>query len=523
MSSKLQTRQRTVVVDFSRGSIKMALAETACEAVRFQGITTILVPRASGETAANGEIAVGSTDWIADQIKNEVRRKGWGGMPCACLLSRTATSTQSFQFPAMPDAEMREAIAMKLEETLHFELDQACFDFRRIREYEEGGHARVLALVAAARSDAVTSALQTLRHAGLVPVAIGAAAESLANLASLANLCEEEATIHVDMGSESTILNLFEGRLLRFSREIDTAGEAITQAFMRPIITPDGIVRLTHEQAEEVKKLAGYPDEDDRVKLPHGLTPEAIRPLVEPVLQRLAGELRRSSSYLCSMLQRGQVDSIVLSGPSGQMKNLDKWLAEAFDTPVTYTDPVARAIAHWRLAVCDQAQSAPAGYAGFAAILGYSLGSHRPINLMPRGERMRQGLQQNARTFRRFTPIAAGVGLCMAAGAVPIHLRYGAIESVYQETQAGQLERLETDTKDTAREAGDLLEATQIAQARGAVPNWSGLMKEIAAILPKSVQLTEFRVERTDSGAQLAISGAIPKSTTSFGDRLAAL
>ncbi|MFT5052030.1 MAG: hypothetical protein ACI8QZ_003461 [Chlamydiales bacterium] len=42
-------------------------------------------------------------------------------------------------------------------------------------------------------------------------------------------------------------------------------------------------------------------------------------------------------------------------------------------------------------------------------------------------------------------------------------------------------------------------------------------------MLPKSVQLTEFRVERTDSGAQLAISGAIPKSTTSFGDRLAAL
>ncbi|MFT5052297.1 MAG: hypothetical protein ACI8QZ_003730, partial [Chlamydiales bacterium] len=45
MPKKYKTGKRTVIVDFSRGSIKMALAETAGEAARFRGITSIVMPR----------------------------------------------------------------------------------------------------------------------------------------------------------------------------------------------------------------------------------------------------------------------------------------------------------------------------------------------------------------------------------------------------------------------------------------------------------------------------------------------
>ncbi len=43
-------KRRTVVVDYGRGSIKIALAETAHEAVRFHGIKEIPVPRGSASS-----------------------------------------------------------------------------------------------------------------------------------------------------------------------------------------------------------------------------------------------------------------------------------------------------------------------------------------------------------------------------------------------------------------------------------------------------------------------------------------
>jgi type IV pilus assembly protein PilM len=513
MIKGFQERRRTVVVDFSRGSIKMALAETACEAVRFRGITTILAPR----DEESDEIR--DPNWIAERIKEEVRNKGWIGMRCACLLSRAATSTQSFQFPAMPEAEMREAIELKLEETLHFELAEACFDFRHIREFEKDGNKQVLTLVAAARKDAVANALEVLRGAGLVPVAIGAAAESLATLAYFTNICDAETTVHVDMGSDSTILNLFEGDCLRFSREIDIAGEAITQAFMRPIITEGGAVHLTYDQAEEVKKVAGCPKDGEDNELPYGLRSSMIRPLIEPVLQRLAGEVRRSSHYLCSLLKRSKVDRIVLSGPSGQMKNLDTWLADNLDTPVTYTDPVARAIAHWRLAICDHAPSSPAG---FAAILGYSLGSQCPINLMPRRERLQQNLQRGVHTVRWVTPIAAAIALCLATFAVPIHRRFGKAGNEFVDTLALQQQRLATNQEGSAQENEARSTLARVAQARGVVPDWTGLMKELGAILPEGVQLTTIGVSQAPAGPVVELSGVIPPGTD-FGQSLSDL
>ncbi len=512
MKRRVSKNRRTVIVDFSRGSIKMALAETACEAVRFRGIT-VLPSSAEGEDSPADDHSE-----VVARIRDEVHRNGWKGMPCACLLSRSATSTQSFAFPPMPDAEMRQAIELKLEGTLHFDLGDACFDYRRVREYEADGQPQVLTLVAAARKDAVSRAVETLRAADLVPVAIGAAAESLANLAYLTNLSgDDEATVSVEIGSKSSIINLFEGRLLRFSREIDIAGDAITQAFMRPIIGPEGVLRLTYEEAERLKVIAGYPLEDEHLDLPHGLSPTDIRPLVEPVLLNLAAEIQRSCGYLRNLLQRPHVDRIILSGPSGRLRNLDSLLEENLSIPVSYTDPVARAIAHWRLAICDRTPSAPAG---FAAILGYSLGNNQPINLLPRRERLRQSLSRAAGLSRASAPLAAALCIFIGVLAVPAYRDYGVAEQLLEEKAASREERTRASESDHARLTDTRRNVERIAGVRGLVPDWSGLLRELAAILPESVQLTSLRARQADTGLVIDLEGHIHASDRSFGESL---
>jgi type IV pilus assembly protein PilM len=515
MRSFRRKRRLTVVVDLGRGSIKMAAAESAGEAARFRGMTLIALVR---EDSAAGE----PEDMeIARRIGELVERRGWRGLPAACLLSGAATSTQSFLFPPMPDTELRRAVALKLEETLHFDLEQALFDFRRVGERAVGGKPRVLTLVSVARKDAVERASTILRRAGLEPAAIGAASEALANLTYYASPCDaKDASIHVDIGSESTILNLFEGRLLRFSREIDTAGESFTRALMRPILSAAGALHLTRDQAEEVKRAAGYPREDELASLPFGLSPADILPLLEPVAQRLISEIQLSARYLAGILERPGIDCVVLTGAAARMRNLESVLEEGLDVPVMRIDPVARAIAHWRLAVCDEDVPPPAG---FAAILGSSLGGRRPINLMPcqRRKRVRVLGAQAKRVRRALAPPALALGACLALGAIPIHQKHGASAALLQ----GASRRLdgllleEDRLAERAAAVGALVR--HVAAARGGVPHWDGLMKELCAALPEGAHVSRLAGTRKDGRTTLALVARLPRGAQALEARLA--
>ena len=500
-------KRRTVVVDYGRGSIKIALAETAHEAVRFHGIKEIPVPRGSASSDDGRELA-------AELLQAEIGRRGWRGMNGACLLSGAATSTQSFLFPPMPTADLRRAIDLKLEDTLHFDVSEASFDFRRIADRLGAENEPGLTLVAAARIEAIREGVGALRTAGLRPVAVGAAAESLANLSQCTSLWDsEEASIHVDMGTHSAILNLFEGRRLRLSREIDTAGEAFTAALMRPILTEQGPIHLSYSQAEEVKAAAGYPRDDEETALPHGVRSSEILPLMEPVAQRIVAEIERSIGYLCNLLGRSRIDGIVLSGPAGRMKNLDRFLHESLGTSVVYSDPVERAMAHWRLAVSDQN---PPDLASFSAILGYSLGHHEPINLLPPEERNKQVRERVTAVRKTAAPIVAAAGVCLAVAGVPIQRAYGDASDVLRWSERQLNTRIEQQTRVVEEQARTAETLAAVLAERGAVPDWLGIMKELSVILPDGAWITGLDSESSLDGPRVRLVASIRATSERF-------
>lgn len=500
-------RQR-LVIDISRGSIKLAACETAGEAVRFRSMTAIPLPHDAG---ADGRL---DDSVVVGLIRREVERNGWFDMRAVCLLSRSATSTQSFVLPAMPDSEARQAIELKLHETLHFDVDEASFDYRTIREYTDDGQQRLLTLVAAAHQDTVRHAIDVLRQAGLEPVAVSAAAESLANLAYHARLCTEgQSTVHVDIGDDSTILNLFDGRLLRFSREVDTASRTFTQALMRPIITASGSTHLSHAQAEDVRLAAGCPLDDDDEQLPHGVRSSEILPLIDPVVQRLISEIERSLEYLRGLMDGSQVGQIVLSGPASRMRNLGQLIEQALRVPVKVMDPVARAAAHWRLSIRD---SGGADTSGFSAILGYSIGDQQPINLISPDDRLGLRLDSVARARRRVAPIAVAAALCLALAGLPIRRTYDAAAGSLRAALVKLAEHRSMALELDQRLEAALARAHRVAAARGGVPDWIGMLKEISVAVPAELQVINLMAERREGRLMLELSSRILSSDVPF-------
>ncbi len=479
----------TVVVDFSRGAIKMALAETAGEAVRFYGITSIDVP-----TSESGELPELDSAVLVKRLGREVERLGWKGRRAACLLPGSATISQSFRLPSLSDVETRRALELRLGDTLHFELDEAEFNFQRGPSSEGDEAQPSMVLTAAARRATVESALRCLKAAGLVPRAVGSAAESLANLSQCVSLWDtDEASIHVDLGASSTVLNLFEGKLLRFSREVEIGAQDFIAALMRPILTADQSFELTRSQATELLEDCGLLAEDEEdLALPFGVRGGAIAPLLEPVSQRLVAEIERSIDYLSGLLERSHIDRIVLSGTAGRLRNLEPFLEGRLGTTVVHCDPVEQAVAHWRLAVCGEQ---PDDLAGFATILGYSIGHSRPINLLPQDERLEQAVERFSKRRRAAVlPALAASGMIALAG-LPIRRDYEGAARLLEARAAQLTAELATLELSEQQRADEHVLVDATLAASGAVPDWLGLMKELSLLMPAEVELEQLEVE----------------------------
>jgi len=500
MKSAAKGKPSAVVLDLGRGFIKMAATETAGEAVRFGGITQI--PLADGFQLMKDDLTS-----VIPKLRTAVEENGWNDLPATCLLSGSVISTQSFQFPKMPEADLRMAIELKLEECLHFEIEDAVFDYRLMNGTPGEDKKQITVLVVAAQRKAIEVASKLAADVGLKPISVGAAAESLANLTYHTSIgSQDSASIHIDLGNETTVLNLFDGKALRFCREIGIAGHTFVQALMRPIITGNEVVNLKQEQAREVIQKLGCPTETVAVELPYGISSAAAIPLVEPVGQRLATEIKRSVNYLRSMLKHKGAVRIVLSGSVGNMPHLAEFLSEALGQAVVPIDAVQRAIHHWRLAISDR-NPPPVG--GFSAILGHSLGNRHPINLLARERQRRRVVRIDQRLRRASIPVAVSLIFAVSLAALPVDLRFSKVNSQLK----GMIENLDGELEDYAAEIesrDEQIEHLQeISEVCGPRPSWNGLLRELSILFPIGVQITTLEMQRRNGSHRVRISATI--------------
>jgi len=150
----------------------------------------------------------------------------------------------------------------------------------------------------------------------------------------------DEALAVVRSGADTTAINIFSGENLVFNREIPLGGNSLTRAMVGTLISDSGQVELDINQAEILKKDWGIPDE----KNPQQLTPEIsslqIAPLMRPILERLANEIRRSMDYYREESRGKRVTKVVLLGGNAELKGLPEFLNSALGLTVEICRPL---------------------------------------------------------------------------------------------------------------------------------------------------------------------------------------
>ena len=340
-----------------------------------------------------------------------------------------------------------------------------------------------------------------------MPVAVGATAESLANLTLATSLpAEGQATIHADIGRTSTVLNLFEGRVLRFSREIEVGSATFTRALTRPVATFEGERRLTPEEAEAARVTIGFEADPTADPFAQGVRPTDVQPLLEPVLQRLTTELGRSVEYLRAIVGGAGIDGVELTGSGAEMPGLDRMLQAGLGVRVTRVDPLAAAVERWRLALRGEL---PSSTADFGAILGFALTTERPINLLPREEQVRDLVSRAAVVRKVAGPCALALAVVLSMTAVPVLGSYDSAEGMLRATADDLGRQLREDDAHTQALGQALAQAAQVTAASGPAPDWTGLLQELPAVLPVEVQLQALSASREGEVVSLRLQATL--------------
>lgn len=280
------------------------------------------------------------------------------------------------RLPAIPEAELSEAIKLQIREELAFDLSAALVDFSVIKETSAEDGTKTLDIICvAAQEQEVREQVLLLRQAGLncssvIPLPFG-----YSRLAEKFLLeAKDDSVCILHMEEEACFLSIHKDNKLEFYRQIPVSIGKLRDGLKCLLVSDKCEIELSADEADEVLFNIGIPQEGAVYK--DKLKSFQILPLLRPNLERLIQEIKRSLAYYESQFRQKPVSRVVLAGPVIRIPNIEKFLyKELAPLDVTKISLADKIIA----SKGAEAEALAVSYADFGLAIDYEKG----INLLP--------------------------------------------------------------------------------------------------------------------------------------------
>jgi type IV pilus assembly PilM-like protein len=191
-------------------------------------------------------------------------------------------------------------------------------------------------LIAVAPDCELMEMAEVCRHAGRIPSLVTIPPVLypllLPDAAKAGDSPEDEAPVWVvtEIRREITSVYIYSRGALQYSRHISIGGAHFTAALTDVLATQKGIIELSIEEAEALKRQVGFPPDASPLAPAAGrrLTNEQIRLMLEPKLRSLVFELRNSIRHFQQKSGRRSIHRLVLTGGGSKLKGLDDYVQE---------------------------------------------------------------------------------------------------------------------------------------------------------------------------------------------------
>lgn len=409
--------------------------------------------------------------------------------------SSLSMAVRYLTFPKMSAGELKEALEWKLKNIVPFDLNEAATHFWTKPSVFSADETEVVFL--AVLKQLLEEKMTLFQNVGLKAAGFSPAPLPLAEAyKEVFKNFADEAIVLVDLGHLTTNIALvFKGEP-KFSRVISTGVYHFEEALKTVFVSDIGAVKFSDKECQEILYEEGIHEEEAEKKY-KVVSCQQINALLRPILERLEGEIKRSTDYFKQNFGQTTIKKMFFSGGGAAIKNLENQLAKKLGLELIKLSSL-----DWLIVSEDifAEQNKGIFFRQFGPVLGL-IKSAGKITFLPFQKKEKQRFSVDT-YFKMVIPILAGVVLVISLLIFRVNLNYtGNVKIINQ--KIGELDWVT-----------QYFEKMEKAPAGSKVPfllfevsRIGKIFKFLGNSLPDEIVLTELTL--ADSGKSLIMKGFI--------------
>ena len=275
----------------------------------------------NGLKKALSPLSVDNNVEIIQTLLSEMKVKS---RQCAFSIPDFSTFFTAFSLPQMTEKELADAVLFEARQHIPLPIESVTVDWQLV-EGEIGKSEKLDLTVAAVLNEIISQYKEIASRTKLQVVLMEAEAFGLVE--SLVPQDEARPLCIVDIGAQSTVTNVVEKRVLRYSHGFDRGSNYLISELGRRF--PESRGRLRDAENKLGFKFIGLLDQEVRQKI-DAILREEFLPIFRE-LEMVLSEYRRSSGK--------EIEKIIISGGVAAISGVEKYFAEYFKKEIEIADP----------------------------------------------------------------------------------------------------------------------------------------------------------------------------------------
>ncbi len=272
------------------------------------------------EAIVDGEIM--DRQLVTDAISNLFESRGLKSRTVVAAVSGRAVIVKKITMNKLSADDAQQAVYWEAEQHVPYDINDVSLDFE-ILGPAPSDPKQMQVLLVAAKKDMVASFSDLIREAGLSPLIVDVDSFAAQNaLEANYDFTSEEVVAALNIGSEITNINITQGGVPYFTKDLQVGGSTFIEAAQR---------KFNMSQSEAAAAVRGE----------SGAGLEVV-PVIEQACEGLATALERAQTYLRTAGEAGPISRIVLCGGSALTPGLSEFLNRRFGVPAEVANPLSR-------------------------------------------------------------------------------------------------------------------------------------------------------------------------------------
>ncbi|MCP4006066.1 MAG: type IV pilus assembly protein PilM [bacterium] len=312
-------RSKSIIgLDIGSSSVKAVELETANGGYRLKGFG---IAELSSEAIVQGSFM--NAPAISEAIGEVCASGGFKTKDVATSVSGHSVIVKRISLPVQSSEELEETIKWEAEQYIPFDINEVNIDHQVLDDNGLDGQMDVL--LVAAKKDLIHDYVSAITECGLNLAVLDVDGFAVGNM-YLENYDDAGAVALVDIGASVINMNVMQGGIPVFNRDITTGGNQYTEEIQKAL-------GISFEEAERIK-VGGRPGEVSKEVIPQEVE-EAMR----DVSETLVGEIQRSLDFYRATASSAPLQKLVLCGGAARVPLLDRLFQEKIELPVEIADP----------------------------------------------------------------------------------------------------------------------------------------------------------------------------------------